>query len=69
MKPDVQVSIGHCIIENENKVTGRPKSLKNAKMGILGRQGDTYAFVGQPSNLVFTFLRLFYESVVFFYQL
>jgi hypothetical protein len=25
LKPDVQVSIGYCITENENRVTGRPK--------------------------------------------
>jgi hypothetical protein len=52
LKPGVQISIGHCIIENENKVTGRSKSTKNAKMGIFGQQGDTYAVVGQLSNLV-----------------
>jgi hypothetical protein len=31
-KPGVQVSIGHCIIENENRVTGRlkiPQECKN----------------------------------------
>jgi hypothetical protein len=25
---------------------------KNAKMGIFGREGDTYAVVGRQSNLV-----------------
>ncbi len=25
LKPGVPVSVGHCIIENENKVTGRSK--------------------------------------------
>jgi hypothetical protein len=29
------------------------KSPKNAKMGILGQQGDTYVVVGRPSNLVY----------------
>jgi hypothetical protein len=50
----VQVSIECVIIENENWVKNqkRSKSSKNAKMGIFGRQGDTYAVVGQPSNLV-----------------
>jgi hypothetical protein len=28
------------------------KSPKNAKMGILGHMGDTYAVVGRPNNLV-----------------
>jgi hypothetical protein len=28
------------------------KSPKNAKMGIFEPQGDTYAVVGRPSNLV-----------------
>jgi hypothetical protein len=30
-KPGVQVSIGHCIIENENKVTGRSKIPQECK--------------------------------------
>jgi hypothetical protein len=37
LKLGVHVSIGHCIIENENRVTGR----------IFRRQGDTYAVLGQ----------------------
>ena len=45
----VHVSIGYRIIENDNRVSG--KSI-NPKMGILGLQGDTYAVVGRPSNLV-----------------
>jgi hypothetical protein len=44
LKPGVQVSIGHYIIDNENRVTGR--SPKNAKMGIFGQQEDTYVVVG-----------------------
>jgi hypothetical protein len=54
LKPGVQVSIGHCIIENENGSLEDQKSPMNAKIGIFGRQGDTYVVVGRPSNLVFT---------------
>jgi hypothetical protein len=43
--------IGYGIIE-KSRVTGKSIFPKNAKMGILWRQGDTYAIVGQPSNLV-----------------
>jgi hypothetical protein len=40
--------IGYGIfIENENRVTGK------SNIGIFGRQGDTYAVIGQPSNLVY----------------
>ncbi len=51
-KPGVQVSIGHFIIENKIWSLEDQKSHKNAKMGILGDRGDTYAIVGRPSNLV-----------------
>jgi hypothetical protein len=33
------------------------KSPKNAKMGIFGRQGNTYAVLGLPSNLVGRYLK------------
>jgi hypothetical protein len=33
LKPGVQVSIGHCIIENEKKVTGRSKIPQERKNG------------------------------------
>jgi hypothetical protein len=38
---------------------------KNAKMGIFGRQGDTYAVVGQPSNLVIECNLRFTQPIVF----
>ncbi len=41
--------IGYDIIENGNGVSGNSK---NPNMGNFGRQGDTYAVVGQQSNLV-----------------
>jgi hypothetical protein len=50
LKFGMQVSIGYGITENENRVIGK---LKNPNMGNFGRQGDTYAVVGRPSNLVF----------------
>jgi hypothetical protein len=50
---DIQVNIGYGIIENENRVTGKSKIHKNAKMGIFWQQEDTYAVVERPSNLVF----------------
>jgi hypothetical protein len=52
LKRGMQVSIGHCIIENENRVIGRSKIPQECKNGGFGRQGDTYVFVGRPSNLV-----------------
>jgi hypothetical protein len=50
----VQVSIGYDIIENGNGVTG---NLKKKKCNF-GRQGDTYAVVGRPSNLVVTWNKI-----------
>ena len=52
----MQVSIGHCIIENENRVTGRSKIPQECKIGIFGQHGDTYAVVGRPSNLVVDYI-------------
>jgi hypothetical protein len=37
LKPGVQVSIGHCIIENENRVTGISKIPQ--EWGFLGDRG------------------------------
>jgi hypothetical protein len=49
----VQVSIGYDIvvpvIDNGNGITGNSK---NPNMGIFERQGETYAVIGRPSNLV-----------------
>jgi hypothetical protein len=45
----MQISIGYGIIENGNGVTGNSK---NPNMQNFGRQGDTYAVVRRPSNLV-----------------
>jgi hypothetical protein len=36
LKPGVQVSIGHCIIENENRVTGGSKIHQECKNGDFG---------------------------------
>ena len=47
--PYVQVSIGYDILENGNS---HWKLKKNANMGNFGRQGDTYAVVGRPNDLV-----------------
>ena len=48
--PYVQVSIGYDILENGNSHWKLQK--KNANMGNFGRQGDTYAVVGRPNDLV-----------------
>ncbi len=39
LKPGVQLSIGHCIIEKENKVTGRSKIPKECKNGDIWATG------------------------------
>jgi hypothetical protein len=65
-KPGVQVSIGHCIIDNENRVTGRSKIPQECRMGIFGRQGGTYVVVWRPSNLIYYFLHLI--SSIYIYE-
>jgi hypothetical protein len=52
LKLGMLVSIGHCIIENENKVTGRSKIPQECKNGDIWATGVRYAVVGRPSNLV-----------------
>ncbi len=51
-------------MENENRVTGRSKIPKNAKMWIFGRQG-IHMVVGRPSNLVHGTYRFFLISLIF----
>jgi hypothetical protein len=43
-----QVSTGYDIIYNGNRVTGNSN---NPNMGNFGRQGDTYAVIGNPVNI------------------
>jgi hypothetical protein len=49
LKLGVQVSIGYGIIENGNSHW----KLKKSKYGEFWATGDTYAVIGQPSNLVY----------------